>query len=57
MKVKELIKELSKFDGDKEVYLVASNGDGCKTCGYGATMSENEDFVVEDMETKVWFRS
>lgn len=56
MKVKDLIKELSKYPGNKEVYVVKNNGDGCETCGYGATIDENKYFDIEDMETKIWIK-
>lgn len=54
MKVKDLIKKLSKFDKDKEVYMVTENSDGCETCGYGASINEDESFEIKDMETKIW---
>lgn len=54
MKVRDLIKKLSQFDDDKEVYITHPGNDGCETCGYGASEVESNDFTVVDMESKVW---
>jgi len=53
MKVKELIEILSKADQEAEVMIGKDNNDGCETCGWGATSSEESISAVNDLETRV----
>ena len=57
MKVRELIKELEEIENkDAEVMVLTEDSDGCETCGYGASINENDIDKVEDLDTKVWLK-
>ncbi|MBR9705541.1 hypothetical protein GOV14_00750 [Candidatus Pacearchaeota archaeon] len=57
MKVKELIKKLESMDQEATVYIIKDNNDGCDTCGYGSSTSEEDIYQVTDIESKVWIES
>jgi len=57
MNVGEIIKILQKCNPKSKVFVVLDNNDGCETCGYGSSTSEEEVFDVFDVDTKVWIKT
>jgi len=53
MTVKEMITKLKDMPQDVPVIIMHMNGDGCGTCGYGATIDEIEINYVSDFESRV----
>ena len=52
MTVGDLIKKLESFDKELPILLMFHYDDGCDTCGYGHSTSE-EELKIVDLETKV----
>jgi hypothetical protein len=52
MKVKEFIAILQKKNQEADVFVGTRENNGCDTCGWGATTSE-DDFELIDLETKI----
>jgi hypothetical protein len=53
MKVKELIKELEKVDGEANVVVEIGMNDGCETCGYGESSIDEDIYEIVDLETRI----
>jgi glutamate synthase domain-containing protein 2 len=53
MTVKELIEKLSKMKQDAPVVVPVGDNNGCDTCGYGETYSEEDVVKIHGLETRV----